>query len=159
MNMKKRIWIACAPVLLIGCAAPYVPPTSGPTAKIQFVNDAGRNLVIAHYDQSRQCVGRRSTDVIPPGHVREDVIRADQDITFQYHLTNYSGGAAEGYCLVNLRFMPKAGHHYVFRTNETSKSCHWHMTAVIAGGGHSPEELKKIPWKKGFDESSSFCNE
>ncbi len=158
LSMKKFFSLSIT-IALVGCASPYVPPTSGPTAKIRFENDAQRNLYISYFDQSSQCVGRRSTEVILPTTEQEHIVRANSDLTFQYYLTNHNGGGHEQYCLMNLRFHPKASNVYVFRTSEGFNNCRWLMTDSTDANAPTPIELKRIVWKRGFDESSSWCNE
>jgi len=155
----KNIAVLTIVIALVGCASPYIPPTSGPTAKMRFVNDAQRNLYISYFDTSTNCVGRRRTKVIPPSTEDEHVVRANGELTFQYYLTNHNSGGGEQYCLMNLRFFPNTGSSYIFRTTEHSNSCSWLMVDATQSGNPTPEPLKRILWKRGFDENSSWCNE
>jgi hypothetical protein len=155
----KHISALTIVLALAGCASPYTSPTSGPNAKIRFVNDAQRNLNIAYFDTSTKCVGRRQTEVIRPTTEHEHVVRANGELTFQYFLTNQPSWGGEQYCLINLRFFPKEGSSYIFRTTESSNSCNWLMVDATQSGNPKPEPLKRILWKRGFYESSSFCSE
>ena len=153
--------IACVLVAftLTGCSTvPYVQPTTGPTATILFVNDAYRNLEAAIYEQSATCKGRRQVPVVAPGSQVEQKVRADAELTFQYYLTNFGDRKREQYCLMNLRFTPRAGSHYVFRTAEDTSFCRW--AAVDDTDKQKPVkvELVEIPWKAGWDENSSWCD-
>jgi hypothetical protein len=156
--MKKLLALSIA-FALVGCASPYVPPTAGPSAKIRFVNDAQRNLQIAYFDTSANCVGRRTTQTILPTAEQEHIVRADADLTFQYYLTNHNGTVGEQYCLMNLRFHPTAGGAYIFRTSEGANTCRWIMVDATDPGSLKPVPLQKILWRRGFAEGSSWCNE
>jgi hypothetical protein len=154
----KQLSTTILALVLTGCAIPYTPPTSGPVAKIKLINNSERNLIISYYNESTQCKARRFTEIIPPKAKREDIVRANQELTFQYHLTNFNG-AREEYCLVNLRFLPIAEGFYNFQTSESEKTCKWLMTDATHGSNLSSVSLKKIEWKRGLSEDSSFCNE
>ena len=150
----------CMAVLLwlSGCGTvPYAPPTSGPTATITFINYASRNLEVAIYEESAGCKGRRSIPTVSPPNQVEQTVRADRELTFQFYLTNFGERVREEYCLTNLRFIPRAGSRYTFRTEEDPGSCKWSALDVTNAQQPVLVTLAQVPWKAGWDENGSFC--
>jgi hypothetical protein len=155
----KLISGVLAALALTGCGTiPYVQPTAGPTATIQFINDAHRNLEAAIYEQSATCKGRRQVPVVAPGSQVEQKVRADAELTFQYYLTNFGDRKQEQYCLMNLRFTPVAGRHYLFRTAEDTSFCRWAAFDDTDKEKPVKVDLTQITWKAGWDENSSWCD-
>lgn len=148
--------LAVVVVSLSGCAVfpvSYRGPDSGPVATIIYRNGSSKSLHIALFNQSQDCMGRRRLDTIEPGAERTARVRAGEEVTFEYDL---SGGSR--YCLINLRFSPRVGATYLFETIEDADRCLWRMLDV---SNEQPQrvELQRIPWRRGWDENSSFCSE
>jgi hypothetical protein len=156
--MKLPIIILLA-LFSVGCAVQYTAPMAGPTAIIRYVNDGQRTLDISYYETSLGCKGRRFTPKILPTTEAAHTVYANNELSFQYYLTNYNGGGVERYCLLNLRFKPIKNHEYTFVTSEDLHSCKWQMFDSTYKGILVPTKLEVLEWKRGFSENSSFCNE
>lgn len=109
---------------------------------------------ISYYDTSRNCEGKRYAGVISPGIDKEHIVRADQELTFRYHLININD---RRYCLTNLRFNPEAGNEYVFRTESDSVSCRWLMLNTTQSDNPTPEKLNEVTLIRGFPDT--WCKE
>lgn len=157
----RRMLVASIFPIFAGCAinVPYVAPTEGPAAVVQYKNNAQRKLEISYFEVSNGCQRRRRTDIILPGMEATHRIYANRDITFQYYLTNTTGKGSEEYCIANLRFLPVVNHEYTFVTSEDAGKCKWAMVDSTDKPKMVPVELKVKEWKRGMDENSSFCDE
>ncbi len=83
--------LAC--FLTTGCGSlknPYVPPTEGPTAKIEFLNETNKRFGLATYDDPKECRGAKDLTVTPSGYFTtmpasqgrfDFVVPANQDLT------------------------------------------------------------------------------
>lgn len=158
--MKSFASLGLLLLTVAGCSSvPYSKPTSGPTASILFVNYASRNLEVAFYEQSKGCKARRAVPVLSPPNQAEYTVRADAELTFQYYLTNFGDQPREEYCLLNLRFVPRAGARYEIRAAEEVAHCRWEAHDITDKKNPQKITLTAIPWKAGFAENSSFCAE
>jgi hypothetical protein len=159
----KHLWMALLLASASGCAIvgmPYQEPDSGAAANIKFKNEGTKSLEVAHYLTSKKCKGRRNIKAIGPGTELMSKVRADEDVTFQYHLTDRGTKNKTGmYCLTNLRFTPRNDAQYEFRTTSDAFQCKWIMLDVTDPGDVVGVPLQQIPWKRGWDENSSFCDE
>jgi hypothetical protein len=155
--MKPSICLAVM-FSLSGCGTtPYAPPTAGATAKINFINYASRNWELALYDRSQSCKRRRQISVLTPPNQVEQTVLADTELTFQFYLTNFGDQPREEYCLVNLRFVPRSGSRYAIRAEEGAGACKWSAYDVTNVATPEAITLTRVPWKAGFSENSSFC--
>ncbi|MGC2063403.1 MAG: hypothetical protein WA610_10500 [Thermodesulfovibrionales bacterium] len=140
------------------CAASpikYVPPHEVATSEIYFINNSSYTISVAFFEESRNCKRRRDTDPILPKSDSSTVVRADEELTFQFHQRKQ--GSKE-YCLVNLRFTPISGKEYLFETIPGQMPCKWEMREMHNNRPVSKVILEKIDWETGWDENGSFCN-
>ena len=130
-------------------------------ASIRLVNDSSKDLRIAFHEQSTGCERSRSVPAVKPGAEAQHVIAADRELTFEYYLGSftYAGYATHhNYCRANLRFVPRAGRHYVFHTQWVAGRCSWQAVDATNPARPVPVPLARVPVKQGWDENSSHCD-
>lgn len=169
-NSRPGKWAGFAGVLMSVVSLPscgflfqsYDPPNSGPIAVVGFVNESPCHFTIKLYEQSRNCVGRlRAVDLLGRGS-QLVYVRAGSEVTFQYAL-DLEGtpdadpkGVCESDCVVNIRFTPASGAGYVFRGYQ---GCSGSLERIVSKNDLRPVKSKFPPWRRGFNEGSSFCTD
>ena len=148
-------------IFLSACSSPhspisYIPPTSGPVAKITFENKSSRIFGPAFYSESRMCKVRRYTKELKPGQSSTHIIPANRELTFMYYQSESTDGR---YCLFNLRFTPTAGKVYKFIAVSKGGDCLGGMSEIKNNKHLKNVELQQIPFFIGSSEDGSFCNQ
>ena len=148
-------------LFLAACSSPhspisYIPPTSGPVAKITFENKSHRIFRPSLYIESRMCKVKRSIKELKPGQSSTHIIPANRELTFLYYQTESTDGQ---YCLFNLRFTAVAGKVYKFIVVSKGDECMGGMSEMIKNKHHKNVKLKQIPFVIGSSVNGSFCNE
>jgi hypothetical protein len=160
MRLVRLTYAMLASLLLAACAS-YEPPTTGPTAKLAFANASACHFTIKIYEQSRNCVGRRkAVDLLGRG-IQVVTVPAVAEITFQYAVDLEGTDAleteevCESDCVANARFTPQSGASYIFTGTE---GCNAMLERFYSKTDQRPVQWQSPKWRRGFNESSSFCS-
>ena len=138
--MKNRAWvISVVAGSLAGCAAPYKPPTSGPTATL-VIEVPGENMFgITQFTSiagDDQCSNRAMLAVFSPIRTKPvtHVIQAESRV---YLLADVGSSEFKGGNTISLRgckqlvsFVPRQGAQYFFKQRFAGPSCQVDLVQV-----------------------------
>lgn len=162
-------------VLLSGCTVTpktYQAPTSGPVAKINFVNNSSSELRLNFYGGAAGCTDRREVIVIQEGRSEEYSVAAGQEIAFSARLFGSGerfassvggllGASLHKGCDATLDFMPENDGDYTFTMTRTAASqCNYSLDRRLDDKSKAAaQEFKLKEWTRPWDSKGPFCKE
>ncbi|MDP9992842.1 hypothetical protein J2W28_003218 [Variovorax boronicumulans] len=171
---KFALWVI--PLALLGCAAPYREPATGPKASIKFVNDGKDKMSVHFHEDAAECTNRTSTGLIEPKSSRSIAVPAEKEVVLttgmdpgDRMLIAIAVGGAVGAalmpsfkgCTPTVEFIPEAGMSYVFRMNSDGSDC-THQFYAVSPSAQGPDEVRPVQfvpreWIRAFGESGPWC--
>lgn len=168
------IW--ATPLVLLGCAAPYKEPTTGPKASIKFINGGADKMSVHFHQGAAECTDRTSAGFIeaklprslavPAG--KEVVMTAGIDPGDRALLALAIGGAVGAVlapsfkgCTPTIEFLPEAGKSYVFRMSSDGNAC-THQFYAVSASTQRAEEVHPVQfisrdWIRAAGEAGPWC--
>jgi hypothetical protein len=154
--MKLRLKILLCLTLtqaLMGCAHRYTPPTTGPTAKLHFINRT--DLVVIYRAVDNEACERKvrygtlavvkgGTSLVPS---KEDAI-VDADKTLVFNVQGNSFGTRSVTCNMTLNFFPENGKEYEVEFKTKLQSCLVEINKIayeVTAEKRTAVEVKKNP--------------
>lgn len=161
---------------LFSCYSRYVEPKSGPVASILFVKHTEHNSSVNSYINAENCSGGRprvltphdTKDIklnVPAGKAFSFSMSADLGISISPTVTSGGAGAKVNFqgCNPTVTFIPKEGEAYIARFIPPTKfkGCQIEVVKQVtteSGIVEKSVEIRLRRWKRGFVESSSWCD-
>ncbi|MFM0644022.1 hypothetical protein PQR14_06800 [Paraburkholderia bryophila] len=151
---------------IAGCASTYAPPTSGDTAHITFSKYKDSTTSIQTYDNAETCSSRHSIALMRSDSKKTTVaVKASEPLSITMSVDRAIIPLPIGFvvrgCNATVTFAPKNGASYAAELVTGHDVCLIKLKQINADETTAdvPESSLKIRnWKRGFDESSSFCD-
>jgi hypothetical protein len=118
MSWMHKLAIAVATILMVACATPYKPPTTGPLATVRFWVSERSPLTNLDSFESRSCDGRAYLGTVlskkaaktPEQATLVTTVRANQEFIAKFH--SEIGGYITYSCRGTVAFTPREGVTY-----------------------------------------------
>jgi hypothetical protein len=154
-----------AAVGVAGCASPYVPPTSGATARVTFKKYKDSTTGIQIYDQAETCTSRHNVALLSSDPEKSIVVKADAPLSITMSVDKAViplpiGFVVQG-CTPTATFVPENGVSYTAELVTERHMCSIKVTRLDSDHVASPAPANAVrirKWKRGLDEGSSFCD-
>ena len=178
MRDKVSIIVVFSLMLVSGCTTRYAAPANGPTATIDFENEALEKMSVEFYDGAKECTNRKVGGFIKPKSKRSFVIPANKDVVYtvsigdgpaglllvgggllgaQYMDATYSG------CNPTIDFIPQDRGRYAFIMKSHKQGCQYvfEMKSPLDEKGKKVqlETFSVREWIRPFGEEGPFCKE
>jgi hypothetical protein len=163
--------VRCFSVVLVvaisitGCASTYTPPTSGDTAHITFKKYKDTTTGIQIYDQAETCSSRHDVALLGTELKKSIDVKASSPLSITMSVDRAIIPLPIGFivrgCNPTVTFSPQNGASYIAELVTGNDMCSIKLTQI------SPDQttidlsegaVKMRHRKRGFDESSSFCD-
>jgi hypothetical protein len=154
-----------AVVCISGCASSYVPPASGDMAHITFNKHKGSTTGIQIYDHAETCSSRHNVALLTAKPKESITVRAGAPLSITIGVDRAVIPLPIGFivrgCNPTVTFTPQSNASYLADLVTAQNTCSIKLMRVNADQTtvDVPEDSVEIrKWKRGFDESSSFCD-
>lgn len=139
----------------------YIPPQSGPTAKIKFINKTKGELKVEFFEISKNCERRRFLSPLLAGEESAFIpIYAEKEFTLEHGIAFANSSQ---YVHEFFRFTPKESAEYILESNQSqnASSVNYVFQEKIENQPASNIQINKLDWKPGspWDENGKFCRE
>jgi hypothetical protein len=126
MSIKLSGILTVCAIAVVACASPYVPPSSGPTARVKFVG----NHYYAYIDEGGTCSTRK---FVPKDAWPSSYVRAGQRLWLEQGID--TSGTAYGYtCGFVFSFSPEADTTYISEYTNQNRQCQVKLYRLTASG-------------------------
>jgi hypothetical protein len=165
MTVRHLSIALIAAVGVAGCASSYIPPASGPTAQVTFKKYKDVTTGIQLYDQAETCSSRHNIALLRSDPEKRIAVKADAPLSITMSIDKAIIPTPIGFivrgCNPTVTFVPKGGASYTAELVTQQDMCSIKVTQLTSDGTASEiadVAAKVRKWKRGFSESSSFCD-
>lgn len=166
MGVRYFSTVLVATASIAGCASTYTPPTSGDTAHITFKKYKDATTSIQTYDDAQTCSSRHSIALMRAEAQKTTVaVKASAPLSITMSVDRAIIPLPIGFvvrgCNPTVTFNPKNGASYTAELVTDHDMCSIKLAQINADETTNDVAEGSVTirkWKRGFDESSSFCD-